>query len=234
MPIPQRTISYNTYVKQAMVEALREGFVGHPDELLRLVNVDIDFPQDQASYPVVIVRFYERKINNAGVGHEEWLPIEGTNPVQYHRYKHYLYNGDIEFAIYAESTLDRDLIADGIVEVLTMGDLESYTEAFFERIYKPDTATDPQSLVHFINLDTDNVQGFGESQVAPPWQPEDFLVYQKNYRIAAFGEFYSLVPTVADGFGMVDVVEQYPYNPEVGEAEPNPDPADPGIWTETT
>jgi hypothetical protein len=242
MPIPSYNIRYKTYIKEALVEALRAVFAGHPDEILRTTKVDIDYAFTEAQYPAVIVRFYERSINNAGVGHEE-LFENPNDPGKYIRYKHYLYSGDIEFAVYALSSVDRDLLSDSLVQTLAMGDLTAYTNAFLQRIYAPDAVTEPASVDHMINLNTDQIQGFGETQAVAPWQPEDVMVYQTSYRIAIHGEFYSLTPTGNEGYGLIERVDQFPYNSDAGEPVPNPpwagpdglyqtpdDVPDPGEW----
>ena len=226
--IPIETIKYKTYVKEALVEGLRLVFEDHPDLILRRTKVDIDFPHDEADYPAVVIRFYERSISNAGVGHYEW--IEDTNLAgNYIKYKHYLYQGDIEFAIYALSSLDRDLVGDSIVQTLSMGDLETYTNQLFARIYRADSVAEPTSVDHMINLNTDQISGFGETQTMPPWGPEDTLLYQTSYRLNIHGEFYSRTPEEVR-YGVVEEVETYPYMPAAGETLPDPDPDDPAEW----
>jgi hypothetical protein len=218
--IPITTIYYKTYLKQAIVEALQAVFAQHPDNLLRKTKVGIDFSLEEASFPAVIVRFYERDIHNAGVGHIEWFEIE-DNPGQFHAFKHYLYSGDIEFAVYALSSYDRDLIADTLVEVLAMGDLSSWTNDLMDRIYHTSAQVDPKTVDHAINLNTDQIQGFGETQMLAPWGPEDTLLYQTAYRIAIRGEIYSRVPNVQ--YSRVTEIEMFPYMPVAGEEEPNPE-----------
>jgi hypothetical protein len=217
--IPIQTVQYKTYVKEALVEALRNAFTGHPDELLAKVNIGIDYSLEELDYPQIVVRFYERSIKNAGVGHQEWFETaEGTG--RYVRFKHMLYTGDIEFAVYALSSYDRDLISDSIVQILTMGDIEPYTNAFLERIYSPNPTTEPVSIEHFINLNTDEIMGFGETQTPAPWGPEDVLVYQTAYRIGIFGEFYSRMPEPQPDYGLVERVDSFPYPAD----EEAPDP----------
>lgn len=227
MLMGQETIRYKTYVKTALVEGLRPVFEDHVDEILQRTKVDIEFPTDQADYPAVVIRFFERSLTNLGVGHREWFPEldeDGEETGRFIKYKHYYFTGDIEFAIYALSSVDRDLVGDSIVQTLTMGDLTAYTNQFFQRIYEPDVNLDPASLDTYINLNTDDVQGFGESQVIAPWMPEDVLVYQTSYRLGITGEFYSLTPPTQGTFGVVERVDQYPYLEDL-------EPAPPGIQT---
>jgi hypothetical protein len=234
--IQQETIKYKTYIKEVIVEALRTVFSTHPDDIIRdKTKIDVDFPLDEVDYPAIIIRFYERSIRNAGVGHVEHLPTP-TDPLRFYRYKHFLYQGDIEFAVYALSSHDRDLVSDALVQILTMGDTEPYTMAFLDRIYDPPSRPDENeggaydpSMDHMINLNTDQIQGFGETQTIAPWLPEDTLIYQTSYRIEARGEFYSRTP-VSTTYGLVENVESYPYNADNGEPKPNPNPTDPAVW----
>lgn len=229
--IPLSTIGYKTYVKKALVESLRAVFANHPDDVtVRNATVGIDFPMTEADYPSIVIRFYERKLRNAGIAHREWLsPDDGGTG--YHPFKHILYNGDIEFAIYALSSMDRDIMTDALVQTLMMADIESYTQAFLDRIYAANPNVDPYSREHYINLNTDEVQGFGEQQQIAPWMPEDVLVYQTSYRLGIFGEFYSLAPS-SESYGVVEAVETYPYMPVAGEPVPDPDPENPTPWVE--
>jgi hypothetical protein len=236
--LPQHSISYKTYLKRALVEAFREVFQDHYDPRLRFrkdditthnrgTKVTIDFPNTMAMYPTVVVRFFERSLKNLGVGHREFLTNRDTGRVE--EYKHYMYTGDAELAIFALSSYDRDLVSDSVVQVLTMGDLELYTNQFFERIYDTRTDIRPEALDHFVNINTDEIQGFGESQVATPWGEEDTVVYQTAYRVAITGEIYSLPPEYVAP-RKVERVDVYEYIKELGDPEPQGDPNDPAPW----
>jgi hypothetical protein len=203
-------------VKAALVEGLQEVFENHPDDLLTRTRVTLDFPQTEADYPTIIVRFFEREIKNAGVGHVEWIASEDGD---LSRHKHYLYNGDIEFAVYALSSLDRDLLSDSLVQIISMGNLEGYTNAFLDRIYEDSSV----SNTHYVNLNTDQLQGFGENQTIAPWSPEDVLTYSTAYRVGINGEFYNLPP--ADVDDLVSDVDVYPYR-NLDDPEPVPEGAD--------
>lgn len=231
--LPEKTIRYKTYVKTALVNALRDVFTNHPDPLLARTKITIDYPTTENMYPTIIVRFYERDIRNAGVGHVEYLMREGTEltPV-YDKFKHYLYDGDIEFAIYALSTKDRDLLADSLIQTLAMADMAGYTNNFISRIYFPPDDTDgvDEPRYNFVNINTDKISGFGETQTQQPWLSEDQLQYQTSYRVNIYGEFYSLPPLddVVPGFGVVEQVNLFPY---IADLEPVPTGTDdPSEW----
>lgn len=221
--LPQVTVKYKTYVKTATVEAFRDVFQHHKDTQLAKSKVTIEYPRTEADYPVLIVRFFEREVKNAGVGHEEWIKLSDGGT---YRFKHYFYNGDLEFSVSALSSLDRDLMTDAVVQTLAMGDLEAYTNRFLERIYA-DEDIYPDAANHFITVNTDKISGFGETQVQVPWLSEDDLVYTASYRVGIFGEFYSLPPDLPAP--LIEKITQYPYIEGV-EPVPTGDPNDAGVW----
>lgn len=227
--LPERTIHYKTYLKTALVEGLRDVFIHHIDDPLRKTKVTIEWPTTRDMYPTIIVRFFERNIVNAGVGHVEYIVRNPDEPVERHfvdRFKHYFYKGDIEFAIFALTSYDRDIVSDSLVQTLGMGDLLNYTNRFLDRIYNPAVELEPDSLWNYVNVNTDEIQGFGEAQVPVPWGTEDELVYQTAYRVAVFGEFYSLPPTTPIGY--IRKVNFYPY---IKDMEPVPEGTDdPAPW----
>lgn len=224
---PQRTITYKTYVKTALVEALRAVFRNHVDPELRRTKVTIDLPRSEADYPAVIIRFFERNVDNAGVAHEEWINLGQDTPA-YYKFKHSFYWADLEFAIKGLTSWDRDLVSDSLVQIIRVGDLENYTNRFFERIYPdPELNQYPDSLWHYININSDSISGFGESQTPVPWGSEDDLMYTTSYRVKTFGEFYSVPPELPAT--LIEQVIQYPYIQGIEEV-PEGDPDDGADW----
>lgn len=211
MLLPEATIQYKTYLNTALVEGLRTVFGNHPDTLLRATKITLEYPNTKENYPAIVVRFLEESVFNAGVGHAEFIGLDpdevDTDVSSKVEFKHYMYRGSIEFRIYALSTYDRDLISDALVQVLAMGDVTAYTQPFKMRIYSH-TAT-PASPWNFINLNTDLLNASGGSQSPAPWGPEDVLVFQTGYRLAVFGEFYSVPPDTT--LQRITAVNLYPY-----------------------
>lgn len=231
MPDYQHTIRYRTYIKETMVEALRQVFANHPDPLLQTVKVTPELPTDEASFPAIIVRYFNRSLRNAGIGHHEWFLVtpEGYEPKLYQKFKHFMYAGDIEFKILALSSKDRDFLADALVQTIGMADSETYTKAFLTRVYDSEQEAEPSSLYHFINISTDDFQELGDQESNAPWMEKDLLVYSASFRIPVFGEFYSRLLTDQTSYGLVEKVEAYPWIEDI-EEEPNPDPDDPSPW----
>jgi hypothetical protein len=226
----QQTVEYRTYIKQTVVEALRAVFSDHPDPLLKKTKVTVEMPTDEASYPAIVVRYYNRWIRNAGIGHYEWMLAtpEGYEPKLYQKFKHFLYAGDVELKILALSSKDRDFLADAIVQTVGMADAETYTRAFLERVYNSDPEIEPGSQYHFINLKTDDFQELGDQETPAIWMEEDLLVYSATFRIPIFGEFYSRLLTDQTSYGTVEAVDLYPWIPDVDE-EPDHDPDNPWL-----
>jgi hypothetical protein len=214
--LPQQTIKYKTYIKTAIVEGLRPVFENHKDNKLQSTKVGISMPRERQSFPAVVVQLYENEVYNAGVGHYETFidPEDSTNTF---KLKHYMYKGDIEFMIYALSSLDRDLIADTIVQTIGMGDLANYTNNFFNRIYPKNSDSVPDSVNHFINVNSDRINPTNEAETEVPWGAEDDLIYTTSYRVSVWGEFYSLPEEVSYHF--ITQVLQYPY---IAGVEPKP------------
>jgi hypothetical protein len=229
----QQTIRYRTYLKEAVIEALRTVFAQHPDSMIRNTKVNLAYSTERASYPAIIVRYYERDISSAGVGHEEWERVsdEGVTPEIFQRFKHFLYRGDLELEIVTLSARDRDWLADAVVNVLGMADTESYMLAFLNRIYNPDIGQEPGSKTHAVNLRTDEFSGFGDQEGPVPWlvPEQDTIMYRTSYRIPVFGEFYSRQITGGQTYGKITAVEVYPYIAGL-EDKPNPNPEDPNPW----
>lgn len=231
--LPERTVHYKTYIKTAVVEAFKDVFKHHVDELLGRTKVTIDYPRSGADYPALIVRFFEREINSAGIGHVEHITVDSPtglpeDPDRTFAFKHSFYKGDLEYVIKGLSSLDRDLISDSVVQTLAMGELEDYTNRFFNRIYPEEASGQyPDSIWHYINVNTDKIQGTGETQVPTAWGSEDDLEYQTSYRTPVFGEFYSVPPNMPKDY--VRKVLTYPY---IAGAEPIPqgDPSNSGVW----
>lgn len=226
--LPEQSSPYKTSVKTDIVQAMRDAMSTHPDSFLSRTKVSLDYPTDENSYPLVLVRFYERSIYNAGVGHVEYLLREGGTLVD--KFRHSLYDGTIEFAIYALSTRDRDLLADSIIEILRFPDMSVHAKKFYTRLYDPpadDLDGYDNFRYNFLTINHDRVQGFGETQTQQPWLSEDQLQYQTSYRVDIYGEFYNLPPLTDTTTRMIEKVNVYPYM----ESDPVPTGViDPSTW----
>lgn len=211
--VTQFTIQYRTFLKRAVRQAMAAALSNHPDPTVTRTDVALDFSLEDFTLPIVIVGFKEQALPNAGVGHYEWWPapdFDEGNPI-YIEYQHRLYKGSVTFDIYAQSTIDRDVVADAIVETLAMDEVSTSGLAFINRFYNEIQANSPAGVNHFPTLNTDQITPNGEQTVPPPWRPEDALIYQTGYSLTVFGEFYSYVPPSPVGSGPVVEVDVYEY-----------------------
>ena len=212
----QQTLQYKTFLKRTMVEALQDGFSEYEDPTLKKTKIGIDYTTDRADFPSIVVKFYGKTLKNAGVGHIEWINTE-KEPGVYTAYHHTMYQGDISFEVYGLSSLDRDVVTDAIVEVVQM---------IYDTIGKS-----PYSESHFITVNTDLLSEYGETQTIAPWIPEDTFVYQCEYRVPIFGEFYSKTPNIP-GTSLVGEVDIYPWDETDTAVTPDPEEFPGGVVPE--
>lgn len=235
--VSQQTTSVRTFIKTAFVQAVGEVFAQHPDPYLITqldsagnklsgVSVTVENPTDLVQYPSVVVRWLEQSVENAGVGHIEYI-YDSDNSATV-PFRHAYYRGQIELGIYALSSVDRDLVADSLVQLMRMPDMATYTQQYFNQIFNDD---DNSNTLNYINVDTDRILPVGESVSQVPWLAENALQYKGGYRSNVFGEFYSLPPNFTFS-GYIEAVNVYPYIGGV-EPVPNPDPSDPAVWLPT-
>jgi hypothetical protein len=211
--VQQGTVQYKTYVKRALVESLQEAFAGNADPTVQVAKMAIDFTEDDFTLPAIIIKFNESQLPNAGVGHFEWLPspitADPTDPsTDFIEYQHRMYKGDIEFDIYGESSADRDVLSDALVELLAMNEVSVTGSQFMQRFYQ-DFQNTPYGLWHYPTLNLDQITATPEQNTLAPWNPEDQLVYQVSYRVPIFGEFYSYTPPDAVATGPITEVDVY-------------------------
>jgi hypothetical protein len=222
----QQTVAYKTYLKETLVEALRNVFVNHPDPTFRNTKVQLGYSLQRADLAnTIVIRYYERFLRSAGVGHREWHNVsDDVNPA-YQNLKHFLYKGDIEFEIVTLSARDRDWLSDALVTLIGMGETESYMQAFTNRVYYSNANLEPGSVAHFVNLQTEDFNGTGDTEGPAPWLAEenDVYVYRTGYRLPVFGEFYSRL-IIGTSYSKVEKVEIYPWMQDF-ETEPNPLPS---------
>lgn len=231
--LPQKTIQYKTYLKRTVAKGMKAVFAAHPDKLIRNTKVTLSYPRDEERYPAVEVKYYEGELHNMGVGHYETIRLTHpvTEDVLTFNMKHFGYTGTIEFIVYALSTIDRDLISDTLAQTLLMGDEEGYTQKLLQTIHPVYAQgifqeANPTPQFHFINLNTDKLSGFGESETPVAWSAEDDLSYQTSYRIGVTGEFYSL-PHYAMGY--IDGITAYSYQKFLNDL-PGGDPTSDAPW----
>lgn len=188
-----RTAQYRRYIVRTMVAALDAGFGNNYDRDRQLINLRVtpEYPKDEIDYPCLVVEYSDGPVTNAGVGHEEWF---NDNAGILRKWNHRRFEGTLTFHLFALSTLDRDLLADALIELLSFGRLDSNLTAFFSDVYG-DPSAPPALTFNQIALNTDTINGQGNSTSLAPWRPEDVWVYSTGYSIDCQGGFYNVIPS---------------------------------------
>jgi hypothetical protein len=226
----QQTVGYRTYVNTALVEALRSAFAMHPDTLLQRTKVNMAFSFQEIDYPSVVVTFIPSSNEAAGIGHQELRYDEDSQT--YLKANRRLYHGTIDFRVYALSTLDRDLIADSLMQIIGMPELLAWTHRFYLRINNPDEWGRVENKVvrghdfHFLNVNTDRISEQPPTTSPNPWGAEDVYLYETGMSIPVFGEVLSIPPD--QNWTLISKVIIYPY---INGLEPVPQGSDdPAPW----
>ncbi len=202
-------VSYKTTINRTLVRGLRDVFTNtYPDADFQSLNIVVDYPLTEIEYPAIVCKYREGQIPNAGVGHAEWFPAPDGS---LRKWKHRRFEGQIEFAVCTLSPLDRDVLSDALVEVLSFGDLDELQNNFFIRVYgEIGVEVGTLGLLHQISLNTDQINPTGESSSIAPWQPEDVLVYTNGYTIDCHGGFYNTLRTTPPlGYIQNAIIEPY-------------------------
>jgi len=198
-PIRQQAgTQYKTLVKRTIVRALRSVFTDRFDEeQFKNLHIVPEFPMTKQQYPAIMVRYNGSSISNAGVGHEELFYDDDNNlRTWYHR----RFEGNLEFVCLGMTTLDRDVLTDAVMEILSFGYLDDLRSEFFDEVYGH--INDPSKVITRLNqitLNTDIITPGGDSAGPAPWEPEDTLIYQDSISIQITGGFYNGLPMIPDG-----------------------------------
>ena len=176
-------------VYRTIIEALRAAFDGYYNRDRQFTNLKItqEYPYEKVDYPAIVVEYQNTLVANAGVGHREWFHDQDGN---LRVWNHNRFEGTLYFTCYALSTLDRDTLADALVELVRFGKLDSQLQRFFN-IIRP--SGDEFVALQQIIFDSDQLRGSGDSATIAPWQPEDMLIYSAAYTVAIGGGYYNTV-----------------------------------------
>jgi len=188
-------------MKKEIVTALRDVFSSpdYPDNNLKgHIHVDWEYPFEPANYPMIYITFNENMLQNVGIGHYEPYLDDYGIPM---RIFHWKFSGLLTFHILAESQQDRDMLRVGLVNLLALGRDAPEFKVFFDEVH------DADYLV--LHLLTDDLHPGGDARVPAPWGGDDRFIYNTQYSIPVFGEFWS-DPTTGN-LVEIDHVELYPY-----------------------
>lgn len=200
--------SHRRYVLSAVVNALRAAFGAAYDRDRQLVDLKItaQYPLAAIDYPCIVVSYENRLVQNAGVGHEEWF-TDANNTLR--KWHHSRFEGSMDFTIMALTTIDRDLLADALTEVIRFGRLDAALLPFFTTLYGDPNA--PVGLIfNQIMFDADQITSSGNSASLATWSPEDLMQYSTGLSSEVHGGYYNVNPQ--DAWGYVTRVTTIPYN----------------------
>lgn len=200
----QAGVQYKTLVKRTMVRALRSVFTERfYEDQFKNLHIVPEYPMKKQQYPAIVVRYAGSSVTNAGVGHEEiFYDDAGNLRLWYHR----LFTGTVELVCLGTTVLDRDILSDAVMEILSFGWLDDIRGEFFDEVYGD--IEDPVSVVTMLNqlhLNTDIITPGTESAAPAPWEPEDTLIYQDSLSVNVLGGFYNGLPAIK--IGPVDTVK---------------------------
>lgn len=182
-------ISCTVVTTEVLVRAMREVFTGSFSEnQFKNLRIVPQFPMSKDKYPCIVVEPDISVIRNAGVGHREYF----RDPNDMVRlWQHRIFSGSLNITVMGLSILDRDVLADKIIELLSFGEIMEELYPFFYYIWgDPDAPSGLLSRYQLeLNLDEINV---GSPSVTPtPWESEDELLYSKTISLEMMGGFYN-------------------------------------------
>lgn len=198
---PAISYGYKVGVKREIINALKDVVNEWPEERLRgKIRVVNEYPLREIEYPMITVRFLERTLENIGVGHFEVdYDVDGTP----YKLLHWLFTGQLQFTVHALSPLDRDMVAEGLLNLLAFGqEIPEFAE-FHQEIRDFDFVA--------LQINTDVIHPGGDSNGTPAWGTPDDIVFSSTYSVDILGEFFT-DPRTSD-LVQIGKVIAYPYKP---------------------
>lgn len=209
-------ISCTTVSTQTMVRAIRSVFDGaFSEEQFQNLRVTPQFPMSKHQYPAVLVDVDINEVTNAGVGHREFF-ADPSGDVR--EWGHRMFKGSISLGVMALSPLDRDVLTDKLIEMISFGRITAELRPFYYYIWGDPNSIPTQLQARYqLELNTDVLQ-MGAGSVGPvPWESEDELLYSKTITVEILGGFYNAVTEpVTDYIQRIDF-----YSLLYGEIDPN-------------
>lgn len=174
-------MSYLTYLKTMLVEAVRETFnETYPIEEFRDLHASIEYPAEPANYPGIWVDYEDvDKLKIAGIDHKEYT---AETPEGYiGEFTRWRFSGYVSYTIAALSSWERDRLFDELVKVFAFGKEHPARARFRQYIEANDFIA--------ANFDFDEIEPRGN--VAAPGTPwgTDEMIYERTVNMEVIGEF---------------------------------------------
>jgi hypothetical protein len=177
-------------VKRTVITGLRENFnnssMNAPDQEY---YISIEYPTKPTQYPGIWVQFGIDNLKRAGLGMGTWTKDDNGN---WGEIQEWMFDGRIILTIAAETSKDRDRLADTVLAQLAFArppDLvirDSRKDA--QQLKGLITAIENNPYVS-MTLNTDQIAPGGQTTTSgTPWAP-NVLLYEDNYSITCQGQF---------------------------------------------
>lgn len=190
---------YKIGVKREITNALRDAVENWPDDKLRgQIQVVNEWPTKEIHYPMILVTFQEQEIKNVGIGHREIAYDDDESP---YTLLHWFFRGVLRFEIFAETPVDRDYVAVGLLNAIAFGkDIPGF-QKFWSELYDNDFIA--------LQINTEHITPSGDSVADVPWGNPDEHIFTTAYSVELIGEFFSNPYT--GGLVQISEVIAYPY-----------------------
>lgn len=196
-------------VKRTLVVSLRRAFT---DSGLSLndsrLNVDMEYPDQEASYPAAWVQFSFTNLTDSGLGHIESATGENGEVGEVRQWR---YEGQVTVTFMALSSLDRDRISDKFISIYAFSDIgdppvikrreRPHPQLFQELARSPYVS---------MSLQSGLIRPRGQNtSVGTPWNSGQ-LVYEDSYVFGLEGEFQQLyIPGEGYRLRRIDIVPEH-------------------------
>lgn len=194
-------VAHEQMVARTLVRAFRAVFTSdyYEDQFADL-HVVPEFPLKEAQYPALVISYNANSVLNAGVGHREFFKDDDN---QWRHWLHRRFSGSISMTAIGMTPLDRDILADAVMEILSFGQLDELLEEFYDVIYGENDIGDPEltlpvsrtppveAFLSQLYLNTDEIKHAGKGADPTPWDSEDAYLHSCTYVIECGGGFYN-------------------------------------------
>lgn len=164
--------------KKLMIRALRATFTSmYPNTKLANMNIDLEYPYLEEQYPGIWVKFNPHKIQASG--------LSPTQQSSSEIYGVWHYEGTFTLMIFALTSKERDLIADGFIEAYAFASLMPSASPLYATLLSSD-------LIN-MTLQSDVLSPGGQTEsVGVPWDDEK-IAYEDRYSFEVVGQVRSRV-----------------------------------------
>lgn len=167
-----------TPTKKLIIQALRATFTSmYPNTKLASMNIDMEYPYLVEHYPGIWVRFSPTKLQASG--------LDPTQSTSSEIFSVWYYEGIVSLTIIALTSLERDLISDGVIEAYAFATQMPSVSPFYATIQSSDLTN--------MTLQSDIITPGGQTEsVGTPWD-DDKIAYEDRYSFQVVGQVRSRV-----------------------------------------